>query len=160
VTNAVFGGWGKMRRAILLMTIVPFMVALSGPVAGQEAKQTLKEGYDLQERCGRRAAELFEKFYGDGISKGMISNYTCHYNRRLNKCFILLTSRGYSKKEKGEKDLGGSTDKGLWDVNENKPYAQFFKFYKVSTSMQCDVGDKTCRSEFEWDSLVRPYMEE
>jgi len=48
--------------------------------------------YQLQERCGKLAAEVFTKEYGNGRAmqyKDMtiFSGYRTHYNARLNKCY-------------------------------------------------------------------------
>ena len=142
------------------MKIFLFLSLLSTALYSSTYAASVKEDYELQERCGKRAAELFEKYYGDGISSGMLSNYTCHYNKKLNKCFVLLKSTGYPKKEKGKRDLGYSTDKGLWDINENKQFGQFIILSKAPETMYCEVLEKKCRSENEWDAWVKPYMEE
>jgi len=130
-----------------------YSVAYSGSV---------KEDYELQERCGKHAEQLFEKFYGNGVNDDknglMMSRYNCHYNRKLNKCFMLLISTG-SLKEKTKDNLGFYTDKGLWDINENKQFGQFFSGTKTKV-VQCEVTGKTCHSESEWDSWIKPYMEE
>lgn len=89
-----------------------------------------------------------------------MSGYTCHYNKRLNKCFVILSSTGYPKDKKSQKSFGVSTDKTLWDINENKQYGQFFKFQKMNSGMTCEVLGKHCNYESEWDLLVRPYMED
>ena len=132
---------------------------------GQNPKPSAKEIYELNEKCGKRSAELFEKHYGkNGTSNdndaSWLSNYTCHYNRKLNKCFMLITSKSYPKNKKEQDNNGSFTDKTLWDINENKQYGQFNRFAKIKNSMQCEVLEKNCNSEYEWDSLVKPYMEE
>ena len=76
----------------------------------------------------------------------------------MNKCFVLLIGMNVPKNDK--KDVGISTDKTLWDINENKQYGIFFKFSKRSEPTNCEVLDKFCYSESEWDSLVTPYMAE
>lgn len=74
---------------------------------GQNPKPSAKEIYELNEKCGKRSAELFEKHYGkNGTSNdndaSWLSNYTCHYNRKLNKCFMLITSKSYPKIKKSK----------------------------------------------------------
>ncbi|MBP7528736.1 MAG: hypothetical protein KA801_12460 [Syntrophorhabdaceae bacterium] len=121
---------------------------------------SIKQEYELQERCGKRAAEVFKEHYGEGFEKGSLSNYTCHYNRKLNRCFMLLTTIIYSKIEKGEMDLGVFTDKGLWDINENKAFGHYSAFSKAPKTMDCNVLEKGCHSENDWNVLVKPFMEE
>jgi hypothetical protein len=51
--------------------------------------------YELQERCGKRAAEVFEKDFPDTKTTGVIADYENHYSPRLNKCFIVESSTQY-----------------------------------------------------------------
>jgi len=66
-----------------------------------------KEDYELQERCGKRAAELFNLEFGNGISNTKegqyITDYRNHYSKKLNKCFVLYTTTDvpYKNKKKG-----------------------------------------------------------
>jgi hypothetical protein len=119
-----------------------------------------KEDYELQERCGKRAEERFKSAYGNGISKyeenTIMSDYTNHYNTKLNKCFVLTTSTIIPKKEKES----GSYSKDLWDINENKNYGSFSKFIVGDKLTSCRVLNKFCASEAEWDALIKPYIEE
>jgi hypothetical protein len=107
--------------------------------------------YELQERCGKRAAEVFEKDFPDTKTTGAIADYENHYSPRLNKCFIVESSTQYLRDDKGK------TEKIkvliLLDVNENKAYGNF-------DPLQCEVRGKVCRSEAEWRELIRPYMED
>jgi hypothetical protein len=48
----------------------------------------------------------------------------------------------------------------LFDINENKEYGEFFKRSDMGNPAQCYVQQKSCRSESEWQELLRPYMEE
>jgi hypothetical protein len=57
--------------------------------------------YQLQERCGSRAAEIFRKEYENVAIKGAENwhfNYQAHYNAHLNKCFFLEISTSFEKK--------------------------------------------------------------
>ena len=58
--------------------------------------QTATERYNLQDRCGKVAAEVFAKEWGTGFSNTAngqaIAQYRNHYNFRLNKCFYLELS--------------------------------------------------------------------
>ena len=49
--------------------------------------QTNKQLYELQERCGKRAAEVFKREYSPAHGQ-MTFNYENHYSARLNKCFF------------------------------------------------------------------------
>ena len=109
--------------------------------------QSVKEAYELQERCGKRAQEVFNKEYGNGnLNTGVMATYTNHYNRKLNKCFVIVKSISYPK----EKNKWGTlTDKSLWDINEMKDYGEFVKFSNMDKPSGCYVLDKRCNSEIE-----------
>jgi len=95
-----------------------------------------KVDYQLQEQCGKRSEEYSKKFTNSRFHQN-------HYNKKLNKCFILVN----------ESEKSG---KGLFDVNESKIYG----IYSTKDYLSCYVLEKECKSEEEWDSLVKPYMEE
>jgi hypothetical protein len=111
--------------------------------------QTRKDVYELQGRCGKSAAETFEKDFPKEDRKGL-ETYENHYNVRLNKCFILeentLMTPGKGNKVYKEKLLT------LADVQDNKIYGSF-------SSLNCDVQETKCHSEQEFRALVRSYME-
>lgn len=80
------------------------------------------------------------KFFRDPFT------HQSHYNARLDKCFILLN---YTKKPL----------KVLKEINENKIYGAI-RSQKDGTTITCNVLEKTCKSEAEWNALVKPYMED
>ena len=109
-----------------------------------------KVDYQLQEQCKKSSEEFYRKQYHSDFS-----SYQNHYNKKLHKCFIILTTETYTK--------GNQTDvmtgKSLFDVNENKEYGDCTNFEKTEKNL-CKFLGKLCESEKEWDSLVKPYMEE
>ena len=117
-----------------------------------------EEDYRLQEKCGKRCDEMFKKELGNGItsdeSSSMISSYQSHYNKKMNKCFILVKETSYLKDKKRDVIL----NKELIDINENKYYGSFSKYGGMTNN--CIVSGEECKSEEEWDLLVKPYMEE
>ncbi|MDQ2954571.1 MAG: hypothetical protein M3R18_06515 [Pseudomonadota bacterium] len=111
--------------------------------------QSRKEIYELQERCGKRAAEIFEKDFPQGERKGL-ELYENHYSIRFNKCFLLEENTLIMR------DQGKTTSTKLLtliDVNANKIYGSF-------SPLNCDVQDTKCRSEQEFRELIRQYMED
>ena len=66
---------------------VCFTAMFGGAVVYAEPNKVL---YELQERCGRQAADTFKKEIGGNItdtSQGqMVANLENHYSARLNKC--------------------------------------------------------------------------
>jgi hypothetical protein len=116
--------------------------------------QTNTERYLLQERCGKRADEIFEKEYSSTHASQtkngqLIIHYESHYSERLNKCFFLEITTAYERIE------GRSTSfkiMRVFDANSNKEYASF----GMGT---CFADDKTCRTEEEFLQLIKGYME-
>jgi hypothetical protein len=132
-------------------------LALAGScLAGIAHAQPDKVLYDLQERCGKRAAEAFQKEWGTHIINQkdgyMMADYENHYSPRLNKCFYLQKSNAFGKGTSVE-----SLD--LYDLNENKQLGSFVTGAPTGIE-QCQVQGKTCRSEQEWRELAKPFLEE
>jgi hypothetical protein len=150
----------EKRPVFKILCIVVFTVLTSLPshsVAAETKTLTIKELYELKERCGKTCAQRFKEEYGkesmyskDGVSG--IRIYNSHYNAKLNRCFILIRDKTYSKEP--------STLIMLWDVNENKQYGEYFYMRNDLGTVNCWVLGKQCASEREWDSLVKAYMEE
>ena len=158
----------KMFLSILIVFFTTSFMSLVGcnnqnptkEKSSVQEKRNVKEEYELQDKCGQRTSEFFKKEYGNGIDNSkdgiMMSGYQNHYNKKLNKCFILITSKDHPK----DKKMDVLLMKNIYDFNENKEYGSFSKFRKDVTPSDCNVLEKTCNSEQEWDSLVKPYMEE
>lgn len=123
--------------------------------------QSSKEQYELQERCGKRAAAEFKNEFPEGsVSKTkdgqMTTNYQNHYNARLNKCFYLSSSVIYEKRD--GKTVTNKVMR-LYDLNENNEYGTFAGELN-DPFVLCAVEDRLCSSENEWRQLIKPYMEE
>jgi hypothetical protein len=113
--------------------------------------QPNKVQYELQERCGKRATELFEKDFPPEKVTTVVATFENHYNPRMNKCFMVEESTSYFRDDKNKpmsiKILI------LIDVNDNKVVGNF-------DPLQCTVQEKVCRSEQEWRSLIKPFMQD
>jgi hypothetical protein len=111
--------------------------------------------YQLQERCGKFADETFRKGFGNGIGDhGQRHNYQAHYNARLNKCFFLVISI-YTDTE----PLKMTYVYTILDLLENREYGNFQRDTELGV-IACTVQKTLCRSEAEWDNLIKPYMDE
>jgi hypothetical protein len=170
-------GKGTFMKHTLLFFIASLLLIITGCQPGKEAQEKQaqdkqgseykdrKEIYELQERCGKLAAEKFKELHGNS---GMwsdkdahyISNQRNHYNKKLNKCFVLLTTQSIPRSKVELQKNGTSSEIDLWDINEEKQYGQFFRFSTMSSPFDCEVSGKRCKSEDEWNSLIKPYMEE
>jgi hypothetical protein len=77
--------------------------------------------YYCHKRCGKRSEEWVKSKYGDSkysfpIPLGIMTfEYENHYNKKLNKCFVLI--RKHTLFTDGS---GSSNEQELYDVNENK----------------------------------------
>ena len=80
--------------------------------------------YQLQLRCGKNAAEVFAKDYGNGTDDGYSFNYQAHYNAHLNKCFFLLIST-FNEKDNVIQSYY------LSDLFENREYGTFSQSTKM-----------------------------
>jgi hypothetical protein len=119
--------------------------------------------YELQERCGRQAADTFKKEFGANVTNTKegqtVANFENHYNARLNKCFYLESSLIVPTKDR--KDRKSSTILRLFDLHENREFGSYFQFDAPSGQvMQCEVGGTSCRSEQEWRALAKPFLED
>jgi hypothetical protein len=111
------------------------------------------------ERCGKLVAELFKKEWGNGVSNDGNTHavYQSHYNAKLNKCFFEQLSSGVVVNKKTKK-VTPNEDDALYDANENKEYGAYIQY--GDRVMLCYLNDKLCVSKEEWESLIKPYMEE
>jgi hypothetical protein len=121
--------------------------------------QPRKELYELRERCGRLAAEVFAREYSppvlDTKDEQTLFNYENHHSARLNKCLFVEIAVSYDK--------GTSTSSKimrLFDLNENKEHGTFVSGPTESTPLACVVRGKGCQSESEWRQLLKPFMED
>ena len=128
----------------------------------------------LEAKCANGARENFERKYCGDQSQIYPSgcfvvdffgayywSYESHYNKKLDKCFLL--AHGHT----GFKGQPMFNDYSLIDVFEGKVYAIYFartgyekNLFLYPDIAECSVGDKQCKSLVEFENLIRPYMEE
>jgi hypothetical protein len=122
------------------------ILMLTATVAAAEPNITL---YQLQKNCERLAAETFNRETADDEDR---VDYRAHYNARLNKCLY-------------EETYISPTPKGInvWvylsDLLENRIYGGFHRSTNIGL-FYCNLQDKECHSETEWEALAKPYMED
>ena len=126
------------------------------------AAQPNKQPYELQERCDKRAADLFERDYRPRVENTKDVqrrfNYEDHYSARLDKCFFLEISSSYDR-EGGK--LTSSKIMRLVELNDNKDYGVFVSgLSDRGPPVACLLEDKICQSESEWRQLLKPFMED
>jgi hypothetical protein len=108
----------------------------------------------LQDNCGKQCEALFQKlYYVDNKSFPHIDksfNYKHHYNKKLNKCFILIIETGKNNSYMRMK---------LTDIHKRD--TNYGLFSTMGSEIRfCSFLNKKCESEEEWNSLIKPYMEE
>jgi hypothetical protein len=149
-----------MKRTLFLSILIVFFATSFMTLVGCHNQNIIKEQYslsELQEQCEKRSNEFFSKEYGNGTVKTKdgttTTYYTNHYNKNQNKCLLLLKSTHiFNDKKKSYRYL-----ENLLDIDENQEYGYFINNGK---NIVCFVLDKECKTEKEWESLVKPYMEE
>jgi hypothetical protein len=136
-----------MRLVIALATaVIMFAAAAAEPNAALD---------QLQDRCGKSAAEVFANDYNNGKGDDEYSfSYQAHYNAHLNKCFFLLMSTFNEKDNVIQLYY-------LSDILENREYGTFSQSTKLGV-FECNVLNIVCElgSKSEWDNLVKPYLDE
>ncbi len=111
---------------------------------------------DMQEKCAKAAKEFFDSIPS---VEGEHPSYECHYSKKENKFFILI-SRFILSRSKGR---GTIRTEDLYDVLSNEHYGTFiyqtFVGYRPPV-IGWQLFDKNGRLESEWAEAIKPYMEE
>ncbi|PKN65805.1 MAG: hypothetical protein CVU54_18580 [Deltaproteobacteria bacterium HGW-Deltaproteobacteria-12] len=113
-----------------------------------------KEDEKLREQCRIQSEERFKETYGNEITineEGSgVNSYQKHYNKKLKKCFVVFTTNDFTQNKIKR------TQKFLFSLDDNKEYG----FFQSNGTFFCKVMKRKCKSEDEWDLLVKPYLEE
>ena len=145
----------KLLYASLLMSTA----ALSGTTFAA----VNKDEYELQERCGKHAADYFRRNFGNAVSKieggQQEIDFSNHFSKRLNKCFIQITTNNVRYKNKNP-EVVTSFDIRVLDLNANREYARYVNVYQKEKPALCRVAEKWCNGILEWEALIKPYMED
>lgn len=147
----------KISILFVMLWLIIFNIAYAG---------SIKEEYELQERCKNSADKWFQKEWdGKHISSDeervIMADYKCHYNKKLNKCFVLLTTMSMPTKNKKGNKIETNV---LFDINENKEYGSYDNIQNESgyghvLDMKSSI-DIECSTKGDWNLLVKQYMEE
>jgi len=145
-----------MKRTLFLSILIVFFTTSFLSIVGCNNHKTTKTKDKLQEKCEKWCKEYFNKENGSGTindkEQSESISYQSHYNKKTNKCFIILNEHGFKKSNKTSYKM-----KSLFNMNEKKKYGFF---YNIGKSTICNVLENKCKSEQEWDFLVKSYMEE
>ena len=137
--------------------------------ANQQIATTSPIDINLQNECSGSASEYFKEHTSDLTMNGMPTpTYINHWNKSLNKCFILTTSTAPN-----EKTNGFIISQFLIDVTEGKYYGSIYKDTDAVidcsinkngeiSSLYANLNDiknrQYCNSQEEFDSLINPYI--
>jgi hypothetical protein len=151
-----------MAMAVASTVIFLFV---GGGVSYSEAAVDKAE-YELQERCGRRAAEMFEKQYETGFVVTDIggyrrTTYSSNYNVTFNKCYMRLYTTTHGREKPGSTPpTYDIITLELRDVNANKTLGVcIFMKGKPPEPDHCQFDGHTIKSTDEWETLEKSYME-
>ena len=122
------------------------IILVTSTVAAADPNGTI---YQLKKRCEILAAEQFRRETANDEDR---VGYRAHYNVHLNKCFYLETYISGTP-------VGASTWVYLSDLQENRIHGGFYGSTNIGL-FYCNLQDKECHSEAEWNELARPYMED
>ena len=115
--------------------------------------------WEQERQCAKSSADFFN---GSNWTQSNVSaGYDNHFNHKLNKCFILVnttTSQGSSLSfYRVLMDVNGGTQSALATYGKQVPSGVADYMVKA---LICDMLDKYCNSEEEFNAFVKPYMEQ
>jgi len=155
-------------EAVLLMAIgcgqdkkIAILEKQNQELKAEMEKSHTTADYDLQAKCSKDARTWFNETWS-GTKGAIFLDFTNHYNKSMNKCFI-LTEYHFSAGEAPS----WANSMALWDVYENAKYADFLEnhltYFKPTVRTEenvitCELGDSKCKSIGEFSDLTKPYL--
>ena len=134
-----------MKRTLFISILIVFFTTSFLFIVGCNNK---KNDYELQDICRKSSQEYFNNQLNLGETNWEYEN---HYNKKLNKCIMLAT--GIYK--------NGDMKKKVISVNENKEYGFYVSIGNKGNGHESgEFLGKLCKSQDEWDLLIKPYMED
>ena len=122
------------------------VLVLTASMAAAEPNVT---PYELQRNCEKLAAETFHRETANDEDR---VDYRAHYNALLDKCFYAETSISPTP-------VGINIWVYLSDLPENRIYGGFHRSSNAGF-FYCNLQDKECHSDAEWNALVNSFMED
>ncbi len=124
------GNWFKVGIIAIIIAIA--IIYLANTSNKQEMNTNLGSDIAMQSKCATRATEFYKQSGYDKDSETIPSIYTNHWNKKLSKCFIQITSTSL-------KD--GFIMIDVFDAFEGKQYATY-NGYDPST---CNTTKLRCQ---------------
>jgi hypothetical protein len=134
--------YGTPKRHSIMSAFIGILVLTT--MAAAELNVTLTQ---LKENCEKLAAETFHRETANDEDR---VDYRAHYNARLNKCFYVEFAHA-----------SGGTNRWVYlsDLQRNRIYGGFHRSSNIGL-FYCNLEDKECHSEAEWNELVTLYMQD
>ena len=138
--------FGKITNKL---QISPLVTLQNQPVQIESQNSNLLK----QQNCADQASKAFKNL-GFPNSGDISDTYTDHYNKKLNKCFLGITSFA-----------PGERYNAIYDANEMKKYADFNSVQSLTNSTEkpivsCNLGDKfldNC-TDNDFQNFIKSYM--
>ena len=139
-------------KGYLRLSLVSCLIAVyPASVLSQDVTATVVDPnftLQLQQSCQESAAETFRRESADDEER---VDYAAHYSARLNKCF-------YTETYISQTPVGVNMWVYLSDLQENRIHGGFHRSTNLGF-FYCNVQDKECHSEVEWNDLAKAYIE-
>jgi hypothetical protein len=154
------------KRHVAAVALVAAACVASSPALPQVSPAS-------QETCAGQAETVFrERGYSKGITRpkgddsgnnDVIANFESHYNKALDKCFILLEIFGIGLSNAGfhirsllDAYDGRSYAEFAWGPTESKKYWEVRPYCRLMASPS---DESSCNSEAEFNAFIARYME-
>jgi hypothetical protein len=139
-----------MFAGIIAFLSIAYYFAIFLPKTARNSTHDL----EMQEKCSKLAKNFFDE-------QGYIippdsPTYECHYNRKLNKCFILITNEVYLHNAEIH-----TINCRLIDLLSNKQFGQSTFTSDQKGSLPClndIIPDGICSAEV-WNKRIKEYMQ-
>jgi hypothetical protein len=139
-------------------------VSASGTAPPRVTASDPRVVYELREKCGKDAQAWYHHYWEEDHTavkdvRTIGSGFNSHYNERLNKCFVVVSSTT-STHDSTTKATRFLESVSLTDVLENKDLGDFMKSSDMSQPWACGVGDSKCDSQQGFEALIASFMKE
>jgi len=147
-----------MKKIITLFSIIVLTFLLSGcsyKIVKTDVQNRSESYLDLQQKCSEGAQIFFNKLK---YPETDVTTYTNHYNKQLDKCFILVETNNYSIDAPWHTLI-------LSNAYENYSVGNYYLIAR--TPEDCIVNrynvdpkeNVKCKSIEEFNYLIKPYLE-